>query len=50
MGTPRQKVGGSGGLGDRVRGKAWALPGSLPIPLSDSELLGFASVKKTVHS
>lgn len=50
MGTPGQMAGGSGGLGNKVRGKAWGLPGSLPVPLSDSESLGFASVKKTVHN
>lgn len=50
MGTPRQKARGSGGLGGRVRAKAEALPGSPPVPLSDSEPPGFASVKKTVHS
>lgn len=49
MGTPRQKAEGSGGLGDRVRGKAEVLPGSLSVPLSDSESLGFAPVKKTVQ-
>lgn len=44
VGTARQ---GEGRAGDRVRGRAEA-PGFLPVPLSDSEPLGFASVKKRV--
>lgn len=48
MGTPRQKARGSGGLGDRVGAEAEALPGFLPVPLSDSGPLGFASVEQRV--
>ena len=48
MGTPRQKARGFGGLGDRVWAKAEALPGFLPVPLSDSGPVGVASVKQTV--
>lgn len=46
VGTARQ---GEGGAGDSMRGRAEA-PGFLPVPLSDSEPLGFASVKKRVCS
>jgi hypothetical protein len=48
VGTPSQKPRGFGGLGDRVMAKAKALPGFLPVPLSDSGPLGLASVKQTV--